>query len=153
MAGGRCPHCAAGRPHMDSQYRKCLEESAPALDPLAPPLPMVASLPKNHGDSVPPSFVTQCKNVVGRFREFVEADSGATDVDRRAPLTVEAFTWFMMDPNVVACAPATKDQLVATYKLWMRRNLSGAPPEQEVEAHLKLFFDWVEREKIAAIRL
>lgn len=138
---------------MDAQYRKCLEESAPAPDPLAPPLPMVASLPKNHGDSVPPSFVTQCKNVVGRFREFVESDAGKTEADRRAALTVEAFCWFMMDGREMSHAPATKEDLIARYKDWARRCLEGAPPEAEVDAHLGLFFDWVEREKIAAIRL
>jgi len=117
------------------------------------PVPMIAALPKDHGDLVPPSFVRQCQSVVEMFHLHLQTNPQIGASPSRSAQVVQAFTWFMMDGREMSTAPASKDELVERFKVWYGSNVQSGPPAEEIVPCLDLFFRFVEEKKLAAIRL
>ena len=117
------------------------------------PVPMMVTVPRDHGEAVPRAFVRRCEEVIEMFHMHI---SRAPDEDvnpTRAAQVVQAFTWFMMDSRELAHAPASRDELVERFKEWYSRNVHGGPTDRELERYLSLFFRFVEENRVAAIHL
>ena len=117
------------------------------------PVPMMATLPKDHGSMVPPSFVRQCQSVVDMFHLHLNTRTDLNTNATRAAQVVQAFTWFMMDGREMSASPATKDELVVRFRGWYDKNVHGGPAAEDIVPSLDLFFQFVEEKRLAAINL
>ena len=113
-----------------------------------PGMPLVVKLPRDHGFMVPESFVKQCERANELFRQDLQDQPGRRWLADCAAQTVQAFTWFLMDTREMRDVAKDKDEMVRRFLRWYKLNVTSDLSEGEVNDHLNLFFDFMERRRL-----